>query len=68
MIETERVSLELAYDRLKKSRPAIQPNPGFMSQLADFQEHLEIQQLISFSSELYVCKIIIVIFTFKMFH
>ncbi|CAI8021437.1 Deoxynucleoside triphosphate triphosphohydrolase SAMHD1, partial [Geodia barretti] len=44
VIETERVSLELAYDRLKKSRPAIQPNPGFMSQLADFQERLEIQQ------------------------
>ena len=52
VIETERVSLELAYDRLKKSRPAIQPNPGFMSQLADFQERLEIQQWISFSIQL----------------
>ena len=42
VIETERVPLELAYDRLKQSRPAIQPNPGFMSQLADFQEKLGI--------------------------
>ena len=43
VIESERVSLELAYDRLKHSRPAIQPNPGFMSQLADFQKQLGIK-------------------------
>ena len=42
MIETERMPLEQAYDRLKLSRPAIQPNPGFMSQLAGFQEQLGI--------------------------
>ena len=35
VMESERVSLELAYDRLKHSRPAIQPNPDFMSQLTN---------------------------------
>lgn len=42
MMETERISLQCAYDRLKLSRPAVQPNPGFMSQLAEFQKQLGI--------------------------
>ena len=44
VIETERIPLEQAYDRLKASRPAVQPNPGFMEQLAAFQEQLNIPQ------------------------
>ena len=42
VMETENISLEAAYDRLKQSRPAIQPNPGFMNQLAEFQAQLRI--------------------------
>ena len=42
VMETERIPLEHAYERLKLSRPAVQPNPGFMSQLAAFQKQLGI--------------------------